>query len=101
MDERPRLAGCGGSDLRINLGKTRSRWAGSGRGRRLAPPGALALIRYRFLISSCAVSGSLPARLLCPWDFSSKNTGVGCLHPSPGHLPDPGIEPGSPASPAL
>ena len=22
--------------------------------------------------------GLQPARLLCPWDFSSKNTGVGC-----------------------
>ena len=28
------------------------------------------------------------------------NTGVGPCHP-PGHLPDPGIEPPSPASPAL
>ena len=36
------------------------------------------------------------ARLLCPWDSPDKNTGVGC-HFSPGHLPDPGIEPESPA----
>ena len=37
-----------------------------------------------------------PARLLCPWDFPGKNTGVS------GHfllrvLPDPGIKPASPA----
>ena len=40
------------------------------------------------------VSGSLwPARLLCPWDSSlGENTGVGSF-PSPGDLPDPGLEP--------
>ena len=43
----------------------------------------------------------VPARLLCPWDFSCKNTRVGCVHPFPGDVPDPGIEAGSPASPAL
>ena len=37
-----------------------------------------------------------PARLLCPWDSPGKNTGVGCHFPSPGDLPDPGIEPMSP-----
>ena len=31
------------------------------------------------------------ARLLCPWDSPSKDTGVGC--PPPGDLPDPGIKP--------
>ena len=34
--------------------------------------------------------------LLCPWDFSGRNTGVGCS-PSPGDLLDPGIELPSPA----
>ena len=34
---------------------------------------------------------TVAARLLCPWDFPGKNTGVGC--PSAGNLPDPGIEP--------
>ena len=38
-----------------------------------------------------------PARLVDPWDFLGKNTGVGFPFPSPGDLPDPGIEPGSPA----
>ena len=37
-----------------------------------------------------------PSRLLCPWDFLSKNTRVGC-HASPGDLPGPGIEPKAPA----
>jgi len=31
-----------------------------------------------------------PARLLCPWNSSSKNTGVGSL--LQGDLPDPSIE---------
>ena len=31
------------------------------------------------------------------WDFSSKNTGVGCHFLLQGINPDPGIEPGSPA----
>ena len=34
---------------------------------------------------------------LCPWDSPGKNTGVGWPFTSPGDLPDPGIEPGSPA----
>ena len=34
--------------------------------------------------------GLYPARLLCPWDFSGKNTGVGWLpFPSPGEIPGP------------
>ena len=39
--------------------------------------------------------GLQPDRLLCPWDFTGKNTGVPFL--SPGDLPDPGIEQASPA----
>ena len=43
-----------------------------------------------------------PARLLCPWNFPGKNTGVGyhwsgLPFPSPGDLPDPGIKSASPA----
>ena len=34
-------------------------------------------------------------RLLCPWDFPGKNTGVGLPFPFPAILPDPGIEPES------
>ena len=36
-------------------------------------------------------------RLLCPWNSPGKSTGVGLPCPPPGDLPDPGIEPGSPA----
>ena len=36
-----------------------------------------------------------PTRLLCPWNSSGKNTGVGCHFLSPGDLPNPGTEPGS------
>ena len=31
------------------------------------------------------------------WNSPGKNTGVDCPFPSPGDLPHPGIEPGSPA----
>ena len=36
-------------------------------------------------------------RLLCPWHSPGKNIGVGLPFPSPGDLPYPRIEPGSPA----
>ena len=39
--------------------------------------------------------GLQPARLLSPWDSPGQNTGIELLFPSPGDLPDPGIEPGS------
>ena len=37
--------------------------------------------------------GLQPARLLCSWNFYSKNTGVGCHFLLQGNLPDPGIKP--------
>ena len=40
--------------------------------------------------------GLQPARLLCPWEFPGKNTGVGCHFLLHGVLPDPGIKPTSP-----
>ena len=39
--------------------------------------------------------GLQPARLLCPLDSASKNTGLSFS--PPGGLPNPGVEPGSPA----
>ena len=36
-------------------------------------------------------------RLLFPWDFPGKNTGVDCHFLHQGNLSDPGIEPVSPA----
>ena len=38
-----------------------------------------------------------PTRLFYPWDFSDKNTGVGCYFLPPGYFPSPGIESISPA----
>ena len=55
------------------------------------------------VVSTLIISGLKPARLPCPWDFSGKNTGVGCyfLFPPTRDLPDSGIESVSPAAPAL
>ena len=41
-----------------------------------------------------------PISLLCPRNFSGRNTGVGC-HPSPKDLPDSGTEPSSLVSSSL
>ena len=38
---------------------------------------------------------------LCPWDFSRQEYWTGFPFPSPGDLPNPGIEPTSPTAPAL
>ena len=37
--------------------------------------------------------GLQPARLLCPWSFSGKNTGVGCHFLLQGTLPTQGSNP--------
>ena len=42
-----------------------------------------------------------PARLLCPWNFSRQEYKRGIPFPPPGELPDPGIKPMYPTSPAL
>ena len=44
-------------------------------------------------MSPCAVAYQTPLSM----DSPGKNTGVSLPFPSPGDLPDPGIEPGSPA----
>ena len=41
--------------------------------------------------------GLQPARLLCPWGFSRQEHWSGLPCPPPGDIPNPGIEPGSPA----
>ena len=41
--------------------------------------------------------GLQPIRLLRPWDFSRQECWSGLPFPSPGDLPDPEIEPVSPA----
>ena len=49
-------------------------------------------------MSNCSATHGLePTRLFCPWDSPDKNRGSGLPVPSPGDLPDPGIEPESPA----
>jgi len=45
--------------------------------------------------------GPYPASLLCPWNFPGKNTTGRSSFPSPGDLPNPGIEPMSPAVAAV
>ena len=61
-------------------------------------PGKPEIRFWGVCVSHSVVSDSLQsARLLCPWNSPSKNTGVGSSSPSPGDLPDPGIEPQSPA----
>ena len=51
--------------------------------------------------NSLWLHGLQPTRILCPQDYSSKNTGVGCKSLLQGNLPYPGIEPESLESPAL
>ena len=46
---------------------------------------------------SLGLHGLYPTGLLCPWNAPGQNTGVGLLFPSPGDLPNPWMEPGSPA----
>ena len=65
---------------------------------------SILLIAHAHVLSRaplCATPWTQPARLLCPWDSPGWNTGVGLPCPPAGDLPDPGIEPVSPASPAL
>ena len=58
-----------------------------------------------FLLSCSRLFATLwtiPARLLCPWNSPGKNTGVDWVAmPSSRELPNLGIQPVSPASPAL
>ena len=46
-------------------------------------------------------SSSESTRPLCPWDAPGKDNWSGFPCPPPGDLPDPGIKPASPTSPAL
>ena len=45
--------------------------------------------------------GLWPARFPCPWGPSRQEHWSGLPFPSPGHLPDAGLEPASSVSPAL
>ena len=47
--------------------------------------------RVQFFVTLWTVAHQVPLSM----GFLSKNTGVGCLFPSLGNLPNPGIKPGS------
>ena len=55
------------------------------------------VLRHSVVSDSLQSQGLEPARLLCPWGFSRQEYWSGLPCPPPGDLPDPGIEPGSPA----
>ena len=42
------------------------------------------------VVSNSAIPWTI-ARLLCPWDFPGKNTGMGCHALLPGIFPNPGL----------
>ena len=57
-----------------------------------------AVLRHTVMSNSLWPHGLQPARLLCPWGFSRKEYWQsGLPFPSPWDLPNPGIEPRSPA----
>ena len=58
------------------------------------------MLYYAYLLSlvqTLQPYGLQPTRLLCPWRFSRQKYWSGLPFPSPGDLPNPGIEPRSPA----
>ena len=58
----------------------------------------MVIVAYFTVMSNCLpLHGLYPASLLCPLDFPSKNTGSELPFLSLGDLPDPSIEPASPA----
>ena len=62
-------------------------------------PGVRLSVRASCMLSCSVTSDSLrphglePARLVCPWDFPSKNTGVGCHFLLQGFFPTQGFNP--------
>ena len=59
------------------------------------------MISHSPLSNSLQPHGLQSARLFCPWGPPGKNTGTGCHFLLQGNLPNPGIEPVSPAASAL
>ena len=49
------------------------------------------------VVSDSETPWTVASRLLCSWAFSSQKYWSGLPCPPPGNLPNPGIEPGSPA----
>ena len=56
-----------------------------------------AVLSHSVVSNSLQPYGLQPARLLCPWGFSKQEYWSELPFPSPGNLPDPGIEHASPA----
>ena len=85
-------------------GKGKPREKNQKRGRNFCKTGRWVLPEYAqcsVLSNSLWPHGLWPARLHCPRNFPGKNTGAGCYFHLQVDLPDPGIEPVFPASPAL
>ena len=61
------------------------------------PPQPLYVLSCSVMSNSLRLHRLQPARLLCPWGFSRQEFWNGLLFPPPGDLPNPGIEPRSPA----
>ena len=53
-----------------------------------------AVLSHSVLFNSLGPQGLQPSRLLCPWDFPGKNTGVGCQALLQGIFPTQGSNPG-------
>ena len=53
------------------------------------------MVSHSVMFDSLQSNGLQPVRLLCPWNYPGKNTGV--PFPTPGDLPDPEIKLMSPA----
>ena len=49
------------------------------------------VVAYSVVFHSLQSHGLYPARLLCPWDFPGKNTGVGCHFLLQGIVPTQGL----------
>ena len=55
------------------------------------------VLSHSVVSDSVRPHGLQPARLLCPWGLSRQECWSGLPCPPPGDLPDPGVEPRSPA----
>ena len=58
---------------------------------------SVAVLSHSVMSDSLRPHGLQPTKLLCPWGFSRQEYWSGLPCPHPGDLPNPGIEPRSPA----
>ena len=59
--------------------------------------GTLCCLPFQLCPTLLRPHGLHPARLFCPWGFSRQESRCGLPFPTPGDLPDPGMEPVFPA----